>query len=394
MYRATRGFFTARSMSFTPALALLLGTAVVLAGARADAQCTTQASGSIILSPNHGQNCVPGGPPPGPDALVANEAVTSTVSIVNTSTRSTNVFPNCGTAATLTGFTHVDLSCTTADCTSQLKALTFVSCTPVSGVTCVWCGTMPTPANCNAANSCGTGVCGADPNIVLFSYGGGKLLTAASTTQLATIQTIAAPGQQILNLFDNQGNYTCGQLATRGETRSNDLLISGASGGASGSAPLFYPGFCGDGAVQPELGETCDPPGQNGCRADCTSCGDGIIENGGICTTLNTTFQDSCTVNSNCNDKFCSDGSLSLVGQKCQANGDCDSGTCSGGILDAQLCDVRNGNADCRFCTAGTVGAACAVNTDCDTTPGAGDGVCEGSCVHQGDGVCTTSNGT
>src|SRR6266849_4096298 len=342
MYRATRGFFTARSMSFTPALALLLGTAVVLAGARADAQCTTQASGSIILSPNHGQNCVPGGPPPGPDALVANVMVTSTVSIVNTSTRSTNSFPNC----------------------------------------------------CSAATSCGGSACGADPNIVLFSYGGGKLLTASSTTQLATLVTTAAPGQQILNLFDNQGNYTCGQLATRGETRSNDLLISGASGGASGSAPLFYPGFCGDGAVQPELGETCDPPGQNGCRADCTSCGDGIIENGGICTTLNTTFQDSCTVNSNCNDKFCSDGSLSLVGQKCQANGDCDSGTCSGGILDAQLCDVRNGNADCRFCTAGTVGAACAVNTDCDTTPGAGDGVCEGSCVHQGDGVCTTSNGT
>src|SRR6266849_10307760 len=133
MFGTTRRFFSSCTMNFTPALAVLLGAAVILAGARADAQCTTQASGSIILSPNHGQSCVPGGPPPGPDALVANEAVTSTVSIVNTSTRSTNVFPNCGTAATLTGFTHIDLSCTTADCTSQLNALSFVSCTPVSG---------------------------------------------------------------------------------------------------------------------------------------------------------------------------------------------------------------------------------------------------------------------
>src|SRR6266851_906395 len=136
-YRMEATLVSAKGRSWAAVAAALLATTLLLTAARAEAQCTTQASGAIILSPNHGQNCVPGGPPPGPDALVANEAVTSTVSIVNTSTRSTNVFPNCGTAATLTGFTHVDLSCTTADCTSELSALTFVSCTPVSGVTCV-----------------------------------------------------------------------------------------------------------------------------------------------------------------------------------------------------------------------------------------------------------------
>src|SRR5262249_23312409 len=110
-------------------VAALLGTVQVLAAARADAQCTTQASGGILLAPNHGQDCTPGGPPPGPEVLVANEAVTTTVRIVNTSTRSTNVFPNCNTAATLTGFTHVDLSCTTPDCSTQLNAMNFFSCT-------------------------------------------------------------------------------------------------------------------------------------------------------------------------------------------------------------------------------------------------------------------------
>src|SRR5262249_25650788 len=163
----------------------------------------------------------------------------------------------------------------------------FVSCTAVSGVTCAWCGAMPTPAACNAAGSCGASACGADPNIVVLTYGGGKLLTANSTTLLATIVTTAAPGQQIKNLFDNQGIDTCGLMGTRSETRTNDLLITGASGGASGSAPLFYPAFCGDGVVEAQLGETCDPPGVNGCRADCTSCGDGIVESGGVCTTLN-----------------------------------------------------------------------------------------------------------
>src|SRR5712691_7536758 len=50
--------------------AMLLAAVVVLAAPRAEAQCRTQAAGAIIVAPNHGQNCTPGGPPPGPDALV------------------------------------------------------------------------------------------------------------------------------------------------------------------------------------------------------------------------------------------------------------------------------------------------------------------------------------
>jgi hypothetical protein len=41
---------------------------------------------------------------------------------------------------------------------------------------------------------------------------------------------------------------------------------------------------CGNGVVEPSSGETCDPPGAvlppngNGCRTDCTFCGDGILQ--------------------------------------------------------------------------------------------------------------------
>src|SRR5439155_9457406 len=103
MHPALRG--STRWMNPVSALAVLLGTAMTLAGARADAQCSTFASGSIQISPNHGQICDPGDTPPGPpgDILVANEAVALSVSIVKGSTSATKIFPNCFTNATLTG---------------------------------------------------------------------------------------------------------------------------------------------------------------------------------------------------------------------------------------------------------------------------------------------------
>src|SRR5262249_8998255 len=156
------------------------------------------------------------------------------VSIVNSSTRSTNTFPNCNTAAALTGFTHINLSCSTTACSTHLNAVTFVSCSPASGVSCVWCGTNPTPAACTAATSCGATACGADPNAVVLPSGSANTPPAGSTTLLATIQATAAPGQQILSVLDGQGNYTCGALASRGDTRSADVSVSGITTSASG----------------------------------------------------------------------------------------------------------------------------------------------------------------
>src|SRR5207302_3202863 len=138
---------------------------------------------------------------------------------------------------------------------------------------------------------------------------------------------------------------------TRGETRSGDVIITGATGGAQGSAPLFYPAFCGDGVVETLIprsdgstfNETCDPPGVNGCRADCTFCGDGIVESGGVCTTQNTKLQTTCAQDADCTDRFCSQGAFQLLRDKCQVDTDCDTGACVGGLFDNSDCSVRNG---------------------------------------------------
>ena len=56
---------------------------------------------------------------------------------------------------------------------------------------------------------------------------------------------------------------------------------------------------CGDGILNlPD--ETCDPPGSpagpngNTCRADCTVCGDGILDAGEFCDDGNAVDTDSC----------------------------------------------------------------------------------------------------
>src|SRR5204863_4886299 len=110
---------------------LLLAAVVALSGSRADAAtCSTFASGSIQLAPNHGQICDPGVTPPGPggnagDILVADEAVALGVKIVNASTSATKTFPNCFTNATLTGTTAIRLSCSDAGCSTETQQMSF-----------------------------------------------------------------------------------------------------------------------------------------------------------------------------------------------------------------------------------------------------------------------------
>jgi cysteine-rich repeat protein len=58
--------------------------------------------------------------------------------------------------------------------------------------------------------------------------------------------------------------------------------------------------FCGDGRIDAQLSETCDPPGFIGglngqiCRVDCTVCGDGIVDPGEDCDDGNGNTFDEC----------------------------------------------------------------------------------------------------
>lgn len=75
----------------------------------------------------------------------------------------------------------------------------------------------------------------------------------------------------------------------------------------SGTCTHSHPSDCGNGVVEPHLGETCDPPdypaGVHGyrCRANCSVCGDGIFDGdrvgGEDCDDGNTVDDDDCPNN-------------------------------------------------------------------------------------------------
>lgn len=114
---------------------------------------------------------------------------------------------------------------------------------------------------------------------------------------------------------------------------------------------------CGDGLVDLQLGETCDPPfspaGNNGndCRDDCTVCGDGEPNGTEDCDDGNGVDGDDCR--NDCTLPYCGDGIL-------DAGEDCDDGN----NLDGDGCQ-----ADCTLCT-GQIGDFLwndgVVDEDCD----------------------------
>ena len=83
-------------------------------------------------------------------------------------------------------------------------------------------------------------------------------------------------------------------------------------------------GSCGNGTVDGALGESCDPPGVpaggngNFCRADCTVCGDTILDAGEECDDGNGVNEDACR--NNCTLPTCGDSIVNTDGQVCPAS--------------------------------------------------------------------------
>jgi cysteine-rich repeat protein len=69
---------------------------------------------------------------------------------------------------------------------------------------------------------------------------------------------------------------------------------------------------CGDGIVDAQNGETCDPPGSpaggngNNCTGTCTSCGDSVVDAGEQCDDGNGNNADGCR--NDCTIPVCGDG--------------------------------------------------------------------------------------
>lgn len=99
-----------------------------------------------------------------------------------------------------------------------------------------------------------------------------------------------------------RGNCTyCGDGIKDGgeDCDFNDQTDPNVQAGHCSTSCTILP-FCGDGIVGNTAGETCDPPGSNAgqpneCRANCTFCGDGILDAGEQCDDHNNTNGDGCS---------------------------------------------------------------------------------------------------
>ena len=192
------------------------------------------------------------------------------------------------------------------------------------------------------------------------------------------------------------GILDAGEACDDGNTNNFDSCPNYCSPDECG---IFFDCFCGDGILGNTPGETCDPPGApagpngNICRADCSVCGDGILDAGELCDDGNTNNTDAC--GNNCFIDECGSGII-FPGETCDPpgapagpNGNicrADCSMCGDGIFDSgEACDDGNtNNTDaCRNdCTLPRCGDGI-VDEDEDCDDGndvAGDG-CENDCT-------------
>lgn len=144
---------------------------------------------------------------------------------------------------------------------------------------------------------------------------------------------------------------------------------------------------CGNGSLESELGETCDPSvagSLENCRENCTFCGDNVLQfdQGETCERSDPWCRlTSCT--------YCGDGFVQLEdGEECEPRGS-QTNTCEYGDLDCRKC-----NASCEFipgepifCGDGVVQAA--FGEECD-----GGSECTSECLwdSNSDGGCNCSS--
>src|SRR5262249_23572508 len=152
---------------------------------------------------------------------------------------------------------------------------------------------------------------------------------------------------------------------------------------------------CGDGFRQRGV-EECDPPNGTTCDASChtiptADCGNGIVDPGEQCDDGNHSNEDDCLTN--CRLATCGDGFVHTRGTP--PFEECDDGNVAPGDGCSPTCRAECGNGVIDgACTQGRTGTACSTNTDCDTAPGAGNGICVGETCDPGlAGLCAPGPG-
>ncbi len=176
--------------------------------------------------------------------------------------------------------------------TCQVQVDKQVSC---DGVTWV-------DAGLETANGDGTNGVACPRNTTVFSrYQFANTGQATATCSLSDTDTFFVPGGTIFTGRTlqvgavvgptNPFNAQCTDAldALEPDTATLSCTCPNGTGGtnpatATDSADITCTPRCGDGIVDTNLGETCDPPGSattgGTCRADCTFCGDSIVQTG------------------------------------------------------------------------------------------------------------------
>jgi cysteine-rich repeat protein len=142
---------------------------------------------------------------------------------------------------------------------------------------------------------------------------------------------------------------------------------------------------CGDGLVQRGV-ENCEPPNTPTCSASCRTirpptCGDGTLDPGEDCDDGNHSSEDDCL--NDCRLATCGDGFVHERGTP--PFEECDDGNVAPGDGCSATCRAECGNGVIDgACTQGLIGSPCSSNAGCDTPPGAGNGVCVGETCDPG----------
>ena len=173
-----------------------------------------------------------------------------------------------------------------------------------------------------------------------------------------------------------------GEQCDDGNTRNDDLCVVGCR-----------LAVCGDGFRRRGV-EQCDPPDGTTCDASCrdippigpgNACGNGVLDPGEDCDDGNHSNQDDCR--NNCRFAVCGDFAIHSRGTP--PFEECDDGNVAPGDGCSPTCrnECGNGVID-GACSQGLVGSACSTDANCDTPPGAGNGVCIGETCDPGFPFC------
>ncbi len=163
---------------------------------------------------------------------------------------------------------------------------------------------------------------------------------------------------------------------------------------------VCIPESCGNGTVEPENGEECDPgDGEDPkCDVDCTLipiCGDGVLDNNEECDDGNSLNDDACL--NTCKDNTCGDGHIWSAQEECDDGNDdetdaclstCENARCGDGYTwtDHEECDDadRDNNDDClNTCVAASCGDGFVWSgaEECDDANDIDDDACANDCT-------------